>query len=203
MSPRLKTAYSRRPDRLRSCLDGLTQVAGHANRVVPIENYTEDLPVPIERESAEALAARFSPSRYPLHCRLWVAGVGAMPVPPSPDSPTPRVKDIRFSLPRPQTGYTPEALPDRTERHNPCSISTPRRHIATHPARSLPPCPSCLRGGIAQGSNSQGRKMENPTCCGLAGDGLFCLSNVRDAYCRGCPPSPTSICQINLCFRAK
>jgi len=40
----------------------------------------------------------------------------------------------------------PEALPVRTERHNPHSIATLRRQIATHLARSLPRCPCCLRG---------------------------------------------------------
>jgi len=38
------------------------------------------------------------------------------------------------------------ALPVRTERHNPSSIATLRRQIATHLARSLPRCPCCLRG---------------------------------------------------------
>jgi hypothetical protein len=39
----------------------------------------------------------------------------------------------------------PAALPVRTERHNPTSIATVRRQIATHLARSLPRCPCCLR----------------------------------------------------------
>jgi hypothetical protein len=35
--------FSRQPERLQAYLDGLTQVAGHADRVVPIENYTMGL----------------------------------------------------------------------------------------------------------------------------------------------------------------
>jgi SRSO17 transposase len=38
----------------------------------------------------------------------------------------------------------PEALPVRTEQHNPQSIATLRRQIAIHLARSLPRCPCCL-----------------------------------------------------------
>ena len=43
-----------------------------------------------------------------------------------------------------------EALPVRTERHNPHSIATLRRQIATHLARSLLRCPCCLRPLITQ-----------------------------------------------------
>jgi hypothetical protein len=46
----------------------------------------------------------------------------------------------------------PEALPVRTERHNPYSIATLRRQIATHLARSLPRCPCCLRGFLQHSS---------------------------------------------------
>ena len=62
MSPR------RKPDSLAACpiglqayLDGLTQVAGHADRVVPIENYTKGLLLSIERKSVEPMAARLAP----------------------------------------------------------------------------------------------------------------------------------------------
>lgn len=48
---------SPQPDRLRAYLDGLTQVAGHADRIVPIENYTKGLLLPIERKSVEPIAA--------------------------------------------------------------------------------------------------------------------------------------------------
>ncbi len=52
---------SRMPDRLQAYLDGLTQAAGHADRVVPIENYTKGLMLPIERKSVEPMAARLAP----------------------------------------------------------------------------------------------------------------------------------------------
>ena len=52
---------SSQPDRLRAYLDGLTQVAGHADRIVPIENYTKGLLLPIERKSVEPIAARLAP----------------------------------------------------------------------------------------------------------------------------------------------
>jgi len=63
MSPRPKTASSRMPDRLQAYLDGLTQVAGHADRVLPIENYTKGLLLPMERKSVEPMAARLAPGR--------------------------------------------------------------------------------------------------------------------------------------------
>jgi SRSO17 transposase len=47
--------------RLQDYLDGLTEVAGHADRVVPIENYTKGLMLPIERKSVEPMAARLAP----------------------------------------------------------------------------------------------------------------------------------------------
>jgi hypothetical protein len=51
-----------------------------------------------------------------------------------------------FAYPVCNQATRPEALPVRTERHNPHSIATLRRKIATHLARSLPRCPCCLRG---------------------------------------------------------
>jgi SRSO17 transposase len=53
--------FSRQPERLQAYLDSLTQVAGHADRVVPIENYTKGLMLPIERKSVEPMAARLAP----------------------------------------------------------------------------------------------------------------------------------------------
>src|ERR1035441_9135204 len=50
-----------------------------------------------------------------------------------------------FAYPACHTVRNPVALPIRTERHNPHSIATLRRQIATHLARSLPRCPCCLR----------------------------------------------------------
>lgn len=52
---------SRMPDRLQAYLDGLTKTAGHADRVVPTENYTKGLMLPIERKSEEPMAARPTP----------------------------------------------------------------------------------------------------------------------------------------------
>ena len=56
-----KADFSRQPERLQGYLDGLTQVAGHADRVVPLENYTKGLLLPIERKSVEPMAARLAP----------------------------------------------------------------------------------------------------------------------------------------------
>jgi SRSO17 transposase len=53
--------FSGQPERLRAYLEGLTQVAGHADRVVPMENYTRGLMLPIERKSVEPMAARLAP----------------------------------------------------------------------------------------------------------------------------------------------
>jgi len=53
--------FSRQPERLQAYLDGLTQAAGHADRVVPIENYIKELMLPIERKSVEPMAARLAP----------------------------------------------------------------------------------------------------------------------------------------------
>ena len=52
---------SRMPYRLQAYLDGLTEAAGHADRVLPIENYTKGLMLPIERKSVEPMAARLAP----------------------------------------------------------------------------------------------------------------------------------------------
>jgi SRSO17 transposase len=58
---RHRPKYSRQLDRLQAYLDGLTRVAGHVDRVVPIENYTKGLMLPIERKSVEPMAARLAP----------------------------------------------------------------------------------------------------------------------------------------------
>ena len=58
---RHRTDCSRQPERLQADLDGLTQAAGHADRVAPIENYTKGLMLPIERKSVEPMAARLAP----------------------------------------------------------------------------------------------------------------------------------------------
>lgn len=63
MSRAEKPDPSRMSHRLQAYLDGLTEVAGHADRVVPIENYTKGLLLPIERKSVEPMAARLAPGR--------------------------------------------------------------------------------------------------------------------------------------------
>jgi SRSO17 transposase len=52
---------SRQGERLQVYLDVLTQAAGHADRVIPIRNYTKALMLPIERKSVEPMAARLAP----------------------------------------------------------------------------------------------------------------------------------------------
>jgi SRSO17 transposase len=47
--------------RLQSYLDALTRCTGHADRVVPMENYTKGLLLPLERKSVEPMAARLAP----------------------------------------------------------------------------------------------------------------------------------------------
>ena len=58
---RHRTYFSRQAERLQAYLDGLTREAGHADRVVPMENYTKGLMLPIERKSVEPMAARLAP----------------------------------------------------------------------------------------------------------------------------------------------
>ena len=53
--------FSRQAERLQAYLDELTQASGHADRVVPMENYTKGLMLPIERKSVEPMAARLAP----------------------------------------------------------------------------------------------------------------------------------------------
>ena len=42
-------------------LENLARVAGHADRIISIENYTKGLLLPIERKSVEPMAARLAP----------------------------------------------------------------------------------------------------------------------------------------------
>jgi SRSO17 transposase len=53
--------FSRQAERLQSYLDSLTRTVGHADRVVPLENYTKGLLLPLERKSVEPMAARLAP----------------------------------------------------------------------------------------------------------------------------------------------
>lgn len=59
------------PERLATYLDRLSQVAGHADRIVPMQNYTKGLLLPIERKSVEPMAARLAPANVrPMHQSL-------------------------------------------------------------------------------------------------------------------------------------
>src|SRR5437899_6021891 len=48
-------------ERFTTYLDQVTQVAGHADRVEPMQNYTKGVLLPIERKSVEPMAARLAP----------------------------------------------------------------------------------------------------------------------------------------------
>lgn len=48
-------------ERLAAYLKHMAQVAGHADRVVPLQSYTKGLLLPIERKSVEPMAARLAP----------------------------------------------------------------------------------------------------------------------------------------------
>ena len=58
---RRQQEFSRQGERLQAYLDGLTETAGHADRRVPMDNYTKGLMLPIERKSVEPMAARLAP----------------------------------------------------------------------------------------------------------------------------------------------
>jgi len=60
MSPR-QLDFSLQAERLQVYLDSLTEAAGHADRRVPMENYTKGLMLPLERKSVEPMAARLAP----------------------------------------------------------------------------------------------------------------------------------------------
>src|ERR1017187_8995836 len=53
--------FSRQTGSLQAYLDGLSEAAGHADRRIPMENYTKGLMLPIERKSVEPMAARLAP----------------------------------------------------------------------------------------------------------------------------------------------
>jgi SRSO17 transposase len=52
---------SQQQERFANYLDQLGQAAGHADRVVPLQNYTKGLLLPIQRKSVEPMAARLAP----------------------------------------------------------------------------------------------------------------------------------------------
>jgi SRSO17 transposase len=52
---------SRQGERFQIYLEGVAESAGHADRVIPIENYIKGLMLPIERKSVEPMAARLAP----------------------------------------------------------------------------------------------------------------------------------------------
>src|SRR5580658_6073047 len=55
---RRQSDISRQPERLQNYLDNLTRTVGHADRVVPVENYTKGLLSALERKNVEPMAAR-------------------------------------------------------------------------------------------------------------------------------------------------
>jgi SRSO17 transposase len=73
---------SDRSQRFEDYLEQLTRCAGHADRVVPMENYTKGLLLPLERKSVEPMAARLAPGnvrRCTSPCiTLWPMQPGAM-----------------------------------------------------------------------------------------------------------------------------
>jgi SRSO17 transposase len=52
---------SDRSQRFEDYLEQLTRCAGHADRVVPMENYAKGLLLPLERKSVQPMAARLAP----------------------------------------------------------------------------------------------------------------------------------------------
>jgi SRSO17 transposase len=84
------------------------------------------------------------------HATLCIAAYGFLVLerflfPPQTTRSQSNQKTSKFKYPQCGPTTRPAALPIRTERHNPQSIATLRRQIATHLARSLPRCPCCLR----------------------------------------------------------
>ena len=79
---RNQPSFSCQPERLQAYLNGLTGAAGHADRIVPIENYTKGLMLPLERKSVEPMAARLAPGNVrqmhqSLHHIVWPMRPGA------------------------------------------------------------------------------------------------------------------------------
>src|SRR5260221_10973133 len=54
--------FRKQQERFASYLDHITQVAGHADRVEPLQNYTKGVLLPIQRKSIEPMAARLAPN---------------------------------------------------------------------------------------------------------------------------------------------
>src|SRR5271157_4630323 len=61
MKARLENPASQ-AERLATYLDRLSRVAGHADRIAPMQSYTKGLFLPIERKSVEPMAARLAPA---------------------------------------------------------------------------------------------------------------------------------------------
>jgi SRSO17 transposase len=57
----IREESSKQQDRFANYLDQLGQAAGHADRVIPLQNYTKGLLLPLERKSVEPMAARLDP----------------------------------------------------------------------------------------------------------------------------------------------
>lgn len=56
-----QTPSTDRSQRFEDYLERLTRAAGHADRIIPMENYTKGLLLPLERKSVEPMAARLAP----------------------------------------------------------------------------------------------------------------------------------------------
>jgi SRSO17 transposase len=63
--------FSRQLDRLQAYLDGLTRVAGHVDRVIPVENYTKGLMLLIERKSVEPMVLLEQVRRQVLRSQIF------------------------------------------------------------------------------------------------------------------------------------
>ena len=61
---RHRTYFTRQSERLQAYLDGLTRAAGHSDRVVPIENYTKGLMLPIDRKSVFKVDVLLTPGAF-------------------------------------------------------------------------------------------------------------------------------------------
>jgi len=67
--------FSRQAARLQAYLDGLTEATGHADRRVPMENYTEGLMLPIERKASSRWRHVWHPATYARctsRCITWL-----------------------------------------------------------------------------------------------------------------------------------
>src|SRR5271157_3550997 len=79
MKARLENPASQ-AERLATYLDRLSRVAGHADRIAPMQSYTKGLFLPIERKSVEPMAARLAPASVrQMHQSLHSSGLVVFP----------------------------------------------------------------------------------------------------------------------------